>query len=164
MSETNKPLARQTGVVVQDMPDEVLIYDLDLNKAHCLNRSAALVWRSCDGNRSVADIVKEFQAEGVGEVSEDFVWLAVDQLTEKGLLQNEVPPRFRGQSRRQMIKTIGLASTVLLPVIASLVAPQNALGSISCACTSPGACATRSNCPSVTTCNTTGICAPNAAP
>jgi hypothetical protein len=161
MINTTNPMARQIGLVVQEMPDEVLIYDLDRDKAHCLNNSAALVWKFCDGSRSAADIAREFKTQGVGEVSEDFVWLAIDQLTEKSLLQSEITPKFRGQSRRQVIKTIGLASTVLLPVIASLVTPSTVLGSVSCACTSSSSCATRNNCPSVTTCNTTGLCAPN---
>jgi len=51
-------MARQNGIVVQEMPDEVLVYDLDSNKAHCLNQSAALVWKSCDGTNTVGDIVK----------------------------------------------------------------------------------------------------------
>lgn len=160
MNNPNNPMARQKGLVVQEMPDEVLVYDLDSNKAHCLNQSAALVWKSCDGNNSVTDIVREFETNGSGKVSEDLVWLAIDQLNEKGLLEGEIAPRFQGQSRRQVIKTIGLASVVALPVIASLVAPQNALGSVSCACTQPSNCATLSQCPSVTICNGSGVCAP----
>jgi hypothetical protein len=160
MNNPNNPLARQKGLVVQEMPDEVLVYDLDSNKAHCLNQSAALVWKSCDGNNSVADIMREFETNGGGKVSEDLVWLAIDQLNEKGLLEGEIAPRFQGQSRRQVIKTIGLASMVALPVIASLVAPQNALGSISCACTAPGTCAQLTACPSTTNCNQNGVCAP----
>ena len=132
-------MARQNGIVVQEMPDEVLVYDLDTNKAHCLNQSAALVWKSCDGSNTVADIVKQFD----GKVTEDFVWLAIDQLNENGLLANEIAPRFQGQSRRQVLKTIGLASMVALPVIASLVAPANALASTSCTCTSNLSCANR---------------------
>src|SRR6187397_2685832 len=108
MKNSNNPVARQNGLVVQEMPDEVLVYDLDSNKAHCLNQSAALVWKSCDGTNTVGDIVKQFD----GKVTEDFVWLAIDQLNENGLLQNEVAPRFQGQSRRQVLKTIGLASMV----------------------------------------------------
>lgn len=148
-------MARQNGIVVQEMPDEVLVYDLDSNKAHCLNQSAALVWKSCDGTNTVGDIVKQFD----GKVTEDFVWLAIDQLNENGLLQNEVAPRFQGQSRRQVLKTIGLASMVALPVIASLVAPSNALGAVSCTCTTNASCAGRA-CPSTTTCNQSSLCAP----
>lgn len=159
MNNPNNPMARQNGLVVQEMPDEVLVYDLDTNKAHCLNQSAALVWRSCDGSNSVADIVRQFEANGGGKVTEDFVWLAIDQLGENNLLENKVAPRFNGQSRRQVLKTIGLASMVALPVIASLVAPQNALGNVSCACTDVGQMTQclQLMCPS-TTCNTNGQC------
>jgi Coenzyme PQQ synthesis protein D (PqqD) len=160
MNNPNNPMARQNGLVVQEMPDEVLVYDLDTNKAHCLNGSAALVWKSCDGSNTVADIVKSFESNGSGKVTEDFVWLAIDQLNENNLLEGKLAPRFAGQSRRQVLKTIGLASMVALPVIASLVAPQNALGAVSCACTDPGQmtqCQTMAGCPS-TTCNANGQC------
>ena len=156
-------MARQNGLVVQEMPDEVLVYDLDTNKAHCLNQSAAFVWKSCDGNNSVADIVRQFESTGAGKVTEDFVWLAIDQLGENGLLQNQVAPKFHGQSRRQVLKTIGLASIVAVPVIASLVAPQSALGSVSCVCTNSSNCTTAPNagCPSTNFCNRLGLCAPD---
>lgn len=160
MNNPNNPMARQNGLVVQEMPDEVLVYDLDTNKAHCLNNSAALIWRACDGNNSVADIVRQFESNGAGKVTEDFVWLAIDQLNENNLLEGKVAPRFAGQSRRQVLKTIGLASMVAIPVIASLVAPQNALGSVSCACTDVGQmtqCQMATGCPSQT-CNANGQC------
>ena len=70
MKNPNNPMARQNGLVVQEMPDEVLVYDLDSNKAHCLNQSAAFVWRSCDGDKSVMDIVREFEANGKGKVTD----------------------------------------------------------------------------------------------
>jgi hypothetical protein len=159
-NDPQNPVARQTGLVVQEMPDEVLVYDMDTNKAHCLNRSAALVWRSCDGTNSIGDIMRQFEATGGGKVTEDFVWLAIDQLNEKGLIANEIVPRFAGQSRRQVLKTIGLASIVAVPVIASLVAPQNALGAISCACVNPGQCIAMTSCQNTQFCNPQGLCAP----
>lgn len=165
-NDPQNPMARKTGLVVQEMPDEVLVYDLDTNKAHCLNQSAAFIWSSCDGKNSVMDIVQQFESNGRGKVTEDFVWLAIDQLNENGLLENKVAPRFVGTSRRQVLKTIGLASVVALPVIASLVAPQRAYGVASCNCTSNGDCGMPNNatCPSTTNCNNLGLCAPNAPP
>lgn len=162
-NDPQNPMARQTGLVVQEMPDEVLVYDLDTNKAHCLNQSAAFIWSSCDGKNSVMDIVQQFESNGRGKVTEDFVWLAIDQLNENGLLENKVAPRFAGTSRRQVLKTIGLASVVALPVIASLVAPQRALGVATCACASVTQCQLPANagCPSTTNCNNLGLCAPN---
>ncbi len=162
MKDPNNPIARQNGLVVQEMPDEVLVYDLDANKAHCLNSSAALIWKSCDGTKSVADIVDQFESNGGGKVSEDFVWLAIDQLNENNLLVGKVAPRFASQSRRQVLKTIGQASMVALPVIASLVAPPRALGNLSCVCTDPGQttqCITQSGCQNFR-CGGNGQCIP----
>lgn len=157
-----KPLARKKDLVIQELLDEVLVYDMRSNKAHCLNPSAAFIWRTCDGRNSISDIVSEFDARGQGPVSEDFVWLAIDQLQESALLEQDIAPRFSGESRRQVIKKIGLGSMVAVPVIASLVAPQNALATGSCACVAPADCVPQTTCPSSTNCNgpAGGICAP----
>lgn len=160
MKMSINPMARQKDLVIQEMPDEVLVYDMNTNKAHCLNPTAAFVWKNCNGTNSVADIAGQFESNGKGKVSEDFVWLAIDQLHENSLLENQMVPRFAGQSRRQVIKTIGLASMVAVPVIASLVAPQNALAAGSCACVNPAGCAGRTSCTSTTNCNPAGQCAP----
>lgn len=150
MNTPNNPIARQHGLVVQEMAGELLVYDLDINKAHCLNSSAALVWKSCDGRNSVADIVKQFDSSGGGKVTEEFVWLAIDKLNENNLLEGNVSPKLAGRTRRQVLKEIGLASIVALPIVASIVAPQNALGNTSCFCTDPGQttqCTTMPGCP-----------------
>ncbi len=160
MNNSFSPKARENGLVVQEMQDEVLVYDLDSNKAHCLNETAAFVWRSCDGTNSVADIVKEFETNSKGKVSEDFVWLAIDQLTENGLLADGAEKPFAGRSRREVLKKIGLASLVALPVVASLVTPQSAMAAASCACSGPANCTNRVPCPSRTNCNGGGVCAP----
>lgn len=36
------PAVRHEGLIVQELSDEVLIYDLDRDKAHCLNPTADL--------------------------------------------------------------------------------------------------------------------------
>jgi len=162
MNNSQRPIARKSGLVVQEVPDEVLVYDLESNKAHCLNRSAAMVWRSCDGNNSVAEIAKLVEEQAGGKVTEDFVWLAIDQLSENNLLEKEVAISFKGQSRREAIKKIGMASMIAVPVIASLVAPQSALAAASCSCNTPPSCNSIPNqvCASTTNCNGAGICAP----
>ena len=134
------PKARTTGLVVQELPGEVLVYDTNSNKAHCLNESAAAIWRACDGSNSISDIVREFEANTGNKVSDDYVWVAIDQLNGKGLLTEGTPVKFEGRSRRDVLKTIGLASVVALPIIASLAAPKNALAAASCNCSGNGDC------------------------
>lgn len=162
MKNPQFPIARKTGIVIQEVPDEVLVYDLDTNKAHCLNQTAALIWRSCDGSRSVSDIAKHVESLAGGGISDDFVWLAIDQLNENNLLEQEITANFNGLSRRDVIKKIGLSTMIAIPVIASLVAPPSAMASSSCACNSNVECGPATpnfQCPSAT-CNGLGACRP----
>jgi hypothetical protein len=122
MINPQAPTARKNGLVVQEMPDEVLVYDLETDKAHCLNQTAAFVWKNCDGKTSVNEIVAQFEKQQGSKINEDLVWLAIDQLSERKLLENSVATKFAGESRRSVLKKIGFASVVALPVIASLVA------------------------------------------
>ena len=162
MNNSQCPVARKSGLVVQEVPDEVLVYDLETNKAHCLNQSAAMIWKSCDGNTSVSEIAKLVETQAGGKVTEEFVWLAIDQLSENNLLEKQIRSSFEGTSRREVIKKIGLASMIAIPVIASLVAPQSALAAASCSCNTPASCGNSPNaqCPSTTNCNGSGLCAP----
>jgi hypothetical protein len=160
MQNPQFPTARKTGLVVQEMPDELLVYDTENNKAHCLNRTAAFVFKSCDGGKSAADIASLYSLESGNKMSEDMVWLAIDQLNENDLLEQQVKSLFAGQSRRDVIKKIGFASVVALPVIASLVAPKNAIAAASCACANPAACITQTTCASQTNCAPGGFCQP----
>lgn len=133
MNNSQTPEARTEGLVIQDMPDEVLVYDLNTNKAHCLNQTAAFVWKSCDGKNSVTDITRLLSKQSGDNINEDLIWLAIDQLNEKSLLEKDIVPAFKGESRRSVIKKIGLAAVIALPVVASLAAPTSVLAVGSCA-------------------------------
>jgi hypothetical protein len=141
MKSSQVPIARKEGLVIQEMPEEVLVYDLDTNKAHCLNQTAAFVWKSCDGRNSVADITKLVGDDAGNAVPEDLVWLAIDQLSEKNLLANNLKADFNGTTRREVIKKIGLAAVIGLPLVASLTAPTSVLAATSCVCMTSTDCA-----------------------
>ena len=128
MNDSQKPIARKEGLVIQEMPDEILVYDTETNKAHCLNSTAAFVWQACNGKNSVSDIARLFGSQAKSPVQEDFIWLAIDQLNENNLLEKEFKANFNGQSRRNVIKKIGLAAVISLPLVSSLVAPTAAYG------------------------------------
>ena len=159
MNNSQYPLARTNGLVVQEVPNEVLVFDMETNEAHCLNETAAMVWKYCDGKTSVPQIA-EILGEGKDSVSDDLIWLAIDQLNEHKLLEKEVETKFAGQSRREVLRKIGLASMIALPIIASMAAPRSVLAATSCACINPGACLSQTSCPSTTNCNGAGTCAP----
>jgi len=134
-----RPVARKEGLVIQEMRDEVLVFDTETNKAHCLNETAAFVWKSCNGTNSVADITRSFGNQSGKPVDENLVWLAIEQLNENNLLAENLQANFNGQSRREVIKKIGLAAVIALPIVSSLVAPTAALA-VTCTGTQNSPC------------------------
>ena len=124
----SKPLSRRENIVVQEYGNEILIYDLTIDKAYCLNNTSALVWQACDGSRTIGEISSHIGKKLKSPVSEDFVWLALEQLEKENLLVKTPAAEnpLAGLSRREAIRRVGLASLVALPVIASLIAPTAA--------------------------------------
>lgn len=52
-------IPRRRGDVLElDLGDGVIIYDRDANLVHHLNPSAALVWRMCEGESTVSELVQ----------------------------------------------------------------------------------------------------------
>ena len=153
---TNRPQSRKANIVVQEFENEVLIYDLTINKAFCLNQTSALVYQLADGTKTVSEISELMSKKLKTLVSEDFVWLALDGLKKDNLLENadEVPNHFAGLSRRDVIRKIGLGSMIALPLISAIVAPK-AIYAASCLVTGlllPNLCT-----PSNPGCNNTTI-------
>jgi hypothetical protein len=77
-------------------------------------------------------------------VDEKLVWYAVDQFSKDNLLEKAVaPPAFivAGMNRRQMVRTLGLAAVVAVPLVTSIVAPTPAQAAT---CRPPGAACTTS--------------------
>lgn len=127
------PLARTDQLVVQELPDEVLVYDLKRHAAHCLNRASAAVWRGCDGRTTVAEMTRRLGREFDAPVGEDVVWLALAQLRKYRLLEEgsgRVP--LQKVSRRDLVRKY-LPAALALPLILSVPAPTPAQSASNCA-------------------------------
>ncbi len=118
------PLARSEQLIVKEVEDEVLIYDLKTDQAHCLNKTAALVWKNCDGKNSVLEITASLSKETGVALDERVTWLALEQLHKFQLLEDSAirPTELAGIDRRKLMKTFGVAALVL-PLVISVVAP-----------------------------------------
>ena len=147
MKSSQVPVARKEGLVIQETTEEVLVYDLNSNKAHCLNQTAAFVWKSCNGNNSIPEITRLFENEIGSTVQEDLIWLAIDELKNENLVEIDsgYVSVFKGMSRREAVKKVGLGTMIALPVISSLVAPSSAMAQ-SFISTLGGPCASDLNC------------------
>ncbi|MCH8145362.1 MAG: PqqD family protein [Gemmatimonadetes bacterium] len=124
------PRARQDELVVEELPDETLVYDLKRHKAHCLNRTSALVWQHCDGRTTVAEVAALLERQLKIPADEAVVWMALDRLGRAHLLREQVtlPAERARYSRREVLRTLRRAAgiSLLLPVIESIVAPRAA--------------------------------------
>ncbi len=148
MNNTNSPLhpkAHQEVLVSYLGSDETVVYDMKTNKAHCLNATAAFVWQRCDGAQSVDNIARQFAAQQQTVVDESVVWLALKQLDQAQLLEDRVADdTIVDVNRRAVLKKLGVAAAIALPVVASLLVPE-AVSAGSCrpsgaACTSGSQC------------------------
>jgi hypothetical protein len=124
-SSQKMPLARKEGLVIERLPDEVLVYDIERDRAHCLNETAAFVWQSCDGRTTTKEMARLLGKRVSAVVDEKVVWLALDQLGRSHLLKRRpnAPVSIAGINRREMVRALGLAAVVAVPVVTSIVAP-----------------------------------------
>ena len=123
------PLARREGLVIQELPDEVLVYDRERDKAHCLNQTAALVWGYCDGKTTVPTMARYLERDLKTEaVDEKIVWYALNQLSRDHLLDDGfvTPAIIGGMTRRQMVHVLGVAAVIAIPLVTSILAPTPA--------------------------------------
>ncbi len=138
------PNAKTSEIVIQSCGDELIIYNLITDKAYCLNKPLADIWQMCDGQNSISNISSEIGKKTRLQVTEDYIWLCLNDLNSKGLVDL---PDFKAplspSNRRKVIKQIGLSTALALPLITLLVAPKaiNAASGGSC---NPASCP--SNC------------------
>lgn len=150
------PLSRTDNLVIRELDDETLVYDMERDEAHCLNQTAALVWEQCDGKTTAAQAARSLQSKLDAPVDADLVWLAVKQLQRFHLVESN--GKSTSVSRRNLVlKYAPLA--LALPVIVSISSPTPAQ-TVSCS----GTCSTFVNCAPGCRCQfsgNTGTCVPN---
>jgi Coenzyme PQQ synthesis protein D (PqqD) len=153
MAEHYLPRARRSKLVVRELADETLVYDVEGHRAHCLNRTAALVWNLCDGENTVPRIAEKMCARLSARVPDEVVRLALDQLADRGLLAPaDVWPAAAKAvvPRRAMVRRLGLAAAVALPLVTSIISPTPVMAQSPC---------NETSCPPGTTCQA-GVCEP----
>jgi hypothetical protein len=140
MNSTNRlPAARTDNLVVRELDDETLVYDMERDEAHCLNQTAALVWRKCDGKTTVAEAARSMRRTLGAQVDSDLVWLAVNQLERYHLVDGA--GKSPSVSRRDLVVKYAPAA-LALPLILSINAPVSAqaasCGGQNAPCGNPG--------------------------
>lgn len=130
---TIDPLARTEGLTIEESDGKVLVFD-DARDVGCvLNATAALVWRSCNGKRTLKDLVAVVSEQLGTPADEDMVLMALDKLAQHGLLLSGYQPRSNRAerlSRRRFFGRAGIvgATAMAAPVVYSAAAPSVAFG------------------------------------
>jgi hypothetical protein len=125
------PCARKNEILSTKLYEETMVYDKVSHRAHVLNQTLALVWESADGRNSIDEIAQILHRELGIPADRDVVLLALQELSESGLLQEPVqaeagPERL---TRRQVAQRFALAgaSLALVPLVTSVLAPTPAM-------------------------------------
>src|SRR4051794_27034335 len=115
--------ARTDDLVIQNVDDEILVYDRRTDTAHCLTSFAASIWRRCDGGADLQELIASTELPAGHEDAEAAVLLALSELSEKGLLESSASSP--GVSRRQALGRmagVGLAAASV-PFVVSAAVP-----------------------------------------
>ena len=77
------------GYRLEDFGDELVLYHFTTTRVVYLNDTASLIWRLCDGQRSIADIktlIQEAYPSAPGQVEAD-LQKTMAQLLESGAIE-----------------------------------------------------------------------------
>lgn len=122
----NLPLSKTENIIVQKTGREILLYDLSINKAFCLNESLTVIYENCDGRTSFEAFKRKYK------FTDDLIYFGLDELKRENLIEGEGADHFAGLTRREIVRRVGLATMIVLPVITSLMAPTAANAATGC--------------------------------
>jgi hypothetical protein len=127
------PKRKADSVVVSQVQDETVVYDLARHDAHCLNPTAALIWGYCDGETTVPEMTRRLGDHLGTRLDDQLVWRALNQLDKAHLLEERIQAPAAGSrlSRRELLRRSGLAAA-MLPIVVSLVVPTAAIAGNTC--------------------------------
>ncbi len=145
--ETADFMPQRKDTLMRELGGELFIYEKSSNTAHCLNPTAADIWKLCNGERNVGQIRRALEEQSKSPIEESLVWVALRQFEKAGLLLNALPTSVERKlvSRRALVHSMGVAAALAFPLVTSVVVPTPA-EAVSCApfgqsCASKPCCA-----------------------
>ena len=115
--------ARRGNLLSRKVGEETVIYDMDNDKALCLDKVSAIVWEaSCDLN-DMNELLNVLHRNGIEDADEQLVVLAIEQLNESNLLENSIDNETSQASilpRCDVLRQLTMYSAAALPLVTSL--------------------------------------------
>lgn len=138
------PRRRTERLLTREVAGEVVVYDLDSHRAHCLSPAAARVWALADGRRTHRGALAAL-AEGLGlpdtGAATAVLDRSLDELAGARLLEPAHTPS--GLDRRRLLAGVGaaaLVTSVLVPTTAMTQSPPTGGRPINAVCMTSSQC------------------------
>lgn len=142
---TNLLKPKRIRALTRQLNGELIVYDAQTHKAHCLNETAAIVWQECNGEATVRDITNKLE-DKLQSDTEAIVQFAIMKLDKARLLEKGDALQVEGElwNRRDLLKRIRMVALVAIPVVTTMLVPTPARAA-SCfpllhSCTSSAQC------------------------
>lgn len=123
---TDQLKPKRIKALTRKFDDELLVYDERRHKAHCLNRTAAMVWLECTGHFTVPEISKKLDADFQSGGDDSLVRLAVVRLYRAGLLEKSGTVPAALLSRREVLNRVRAIAIVAIPLVTTMLVPTPA--------------------------------------
>jgi len=95
------PLARREAIITKEVDGELLVYDCERDRAHCLNETAAAIWQLCDGRTSVGEISEQLAVSSEQKVEGSRQKVEGSRQKAVGRRQNAEDRRQKAEGSRQ---------------------------------------------------------------
>jgi hypothetical protein len=132
-SRTRKPKARTAELLVEELGEEVLVYDQRDDRVHCLGSAAHRVWSACDGETPVEQLGRRLNLDS------ELVARALGELEACGLLDDEATGGLTRREATGRLAKVGAAAAAA-PLIYSIAAPAPAAAATLLTCLNTGSC------------------------
>lgn len=122
MSRESQGVVTQVGgkdLIVQELGDELVVFNRRTNTAHLLNPQAARAYRAAGDGCSLSEVARRIGPGGPEERTA-VARLAIAELASAGIVESTVVTG----TRRSLLRTLG--ASVALPMVVSILAPTPA--------------------------------------
>jgi hypothetical protein len=133
---------KQRKLIARRIDDELLVFDEETSTAHCLNGIAGEMWMACEQESSAVEVT-EVLCPRWPDIEEEVVAASLSKLAAAGLLEEQ---ENISHGRRQLIRKLGFAAAVALPIVVNSVLIPSPAAAASCASITQS-CATKPCCP-----------------
>ena len=129
--EVHSTRFQQRKLIARTIGDELLLFDEETSTAYCLNGIAGEMWMACERQSSAIEVA-EFLRPKWPDMEKEVVWASLSRMAAAGLLEETTDEENISTARRDLIRKLGFAAAVALPIVVTSVLIPPAASAASC--------------------------------